>query len=102
LLTVVEALDQRVPPGAWEVLYDEAGHTAEVTPSPALIQGLGKAADAVRTGETVLLALVALGPGGPARAAPATLALVISALKRLGLEEEARAVGLEAMLAQDF
>ncbi|MDP6707220.1 MAG: hypothetical protein QF893_12815 [Alphaproteobacteria bacterium] len=102
MLTLLEALGQRVPSGAWEILYDEADHTAEVTPSAVLIQGLGKASAAARKGETVLLALLALGPGGPARAAPATLRQVISALRRQGLEAEARAVALEAMLAREF
>ncbi len=102
LLTLVAALGRQVPPAAWAALYADAGQTNETTPSPVLLRGLRQAAETKRTGETVLLALITLGAGGPETASPATLAQVIFALQAVGLEMDARAVALEAMLAQDL
>ncbi len=102
LLTVLEALGHTVPEETWSLLYAQAGRTAEATSSPALLRGLARAAESGRRGETVLLALLSLGRAGPGGASATTLAAVIRALGRLGFEAEARAVALEAMLAQEF
>ncbi|MDA1133058.1 MAG: antifreeze protein, partial [Proteobacteria bacterium] len=67
---------------------------------PAVFYALRNAADAGRLGETVLLALLALGDAGSEGAGPATLRLVIDALRRVGFAAEARAIALEAALAQ--
>ena len=53
-----------------------------------------------RGGETVLLALLALGEAGPARADPLVLAAVLPALSAVGLEREARALAIEAAIAR--
>lgn len=65
----------------------------------AVLLALELAARAGRRGETVLLALLALGDGGPGRAAPATLRAVATALAAAGLEREARAIATEAAFA---
>ena len=48
---------------------------------------------------TVLLALLLLGENGPAAAGIATVGPVVSSLASAGLQEEARAIALEAALA---
>ena len=68
-------------------------------PAAALWRGLGAAAAAGAVGETVLMALLALGEAGPAGAHPTMLGAVVDALRRVGLEAEARSVALEAVLA---
>ena len=71
-------------------------------PSPALWLGLENAAAAGRVGETVLLALLALGDLGPGGADPLALRAVIAALSKVGLDEHARAIALEAALVRGF
>jgi hypothetical protein len=59
---------------------------------------LTRTAQERRVGETVLNALVALGPGGPTRAQGQTVARVVKALMAVGLRNEARAIATEAVL----
>jgi hypothetical protein len=59
---------------------------------------IASAAQAGRRGETVLLALVALGGRGLASADGATLAQSLGGLSAVGLHEEARRIGLEAAM----
>ena len=59
---------------------------------------IGTAAQAGRRGETVLLSLVALGGRGLANADSATLAQSLGGLRAVGLEEEARRIGIEAAM----
>ncbi|MBT5413212.1 MAG: hypothetical protein HOK81_01290, partial [Rhodospirillaceae bacterium] len=51
-------------------------------------------------GETILYALLALGSAGPAGADTAVLGRIVPALKRIGLEREARAVAVEAAVGR--
>ncbi len=83
-------------PDAFETdAFDMAAPAADV----AVLLALELAARAGRRGETVLLALLALGDGGPGRAPPATLRAVATALAATGLEREARAIATEAAFA---
>jgi hypothetical protein len=52
-----------------------------------------------RVGETVLLSLVGLNATGLADAEPEWLARVVTSLRRVGLEEEARCLAVEAAIA---
>ena len=52
-----------------------------------------------RIGEIVLLSLIALGEGGPAEAEPIVLSKVIESLSVVGLEDEVRALAIEAAVA---
>lgn len=65
----------------------------------AVLLALEVAAREGRTGEAVLLALLALGGGGPGEAAPATLRSVAVALAAVGMEREARMIATEAAFA---
>jgi hypothetical protein len=92
------ALGYVVPPDAqWAV----SATTAGVVPSGAsaeALTALARTSQEGRLGETVLNALVALGPGGPTRAQGQTVARVVKALIAVGLRDEARALAVEAVL----
>jgi hypothetical protein len=60
---------------------------------------LGEAAAKGRVGETVLLSLVGLNATGLADAEPEWLARVVVSLRRVGLEEEARRLAVEAAIS---
>ncbi len=66
---------------------------------PGLGLALRNAASARRVGETVLFALIALGDRGPGSSDPGALAEALTALRRIGLEEDARALAIEAAIA---
>ena len=59
---------------------------------------ISQAAQAGRRGETVLLALVALGGRGLSNAESATLAQALGGLESVGLQDEARRIGIEAAI----
>ncbi|MGH6894207.1 MAG: hypothetical protein ACREEP_18325, partial [Dongiaceae bacterium] len=59
---------------------------------------IGEAAQAGRRGETVLLALVALGGRGLAASDGVMLAQALGGLGAVGLQDEARHIGLEAAI----
>ena len=99
LARLVDALGGRIDPEVWDRLLLDERQVAARAPAPALETGLRKAAEGGRLGETVLLALLLLGDGGPAAAGMASVGPVISSLVAVGLREEARAIALEAALA---
>ena len=102
LYVLFEALGYQVPADLWAPLYDGPLQRAAAIPVSALRHGLVDAAQGRRVGETVLLALLALGEAGPAAAEPTTLNVVITALRSVGLEREARGLAVEAALAHGF
>src|SRR5688572_2491108 len=59
---------------------------------------ISQAAQSGRRGETVLLALVALGGRGLSNAESATLAQALGGLESVGLQDEARRIGIEAAI----
>ena len=60
---------------------------------------LGEAAAKNRIGETVLLSLVGLNATGLADAEPEWLARAVTSLHRVGLDDEARRLAVEAAIA---
>jgi hypothetical protein len=66
---------------------------------PGLGLALRNAAAARRTGEAVLFALIALGDRGPGLSDPGALAEALAALRQIGLEADARALAVEAAIA---
>ncbi|MGH6960182.1 MAG: hypothetical protein ACREE7_06855, partial [Dongiaceae bacterium] len=78
---------------------------APTAPTPAMPQqnvnlwlDLGEAAAKNRIGETVLLSLVGLNATGLTDAEPEWLARAVASLRRVGLEEEARRLAVEAAI----
>jgi hypothetical protein len=103
LLAVFDGLGEPIP-GGWPVIRDseDAANAAMATapgPDPAVLFGLDEAAGKHRIGETVLLALYALGPTGPAGCDPLSLSRAIEGLRQIGLDSEARAIAVEAAIA---
>lgn len=99
LAATLEALGEYVPDSIWTDLIAGTSHTAMMAPYPSHWFLLGDASSRGRVGETVLLSLVSLGDGGPARADPIVLHHVLKALRTIGLEREVRTMALEAVVA---
>lgn len=78
---------------------------ATTTPAPAAAavnyDAITDAAATGKRGATLLLALNALGAGGPAAAGPELLETIIKAFVRLGLDGEARMLAREALIMGD-
>jgi hypothetical protein len=105
LFMLLQALGHDVPKPLWLPLHQAAalaGPTDRAMAAPALRGGLIDAAADMRIGETVLFALLVLGPQGPAASDPVTLATVVDALRHVGLDTEARQIALEALMANGF
>ncbi len=99
LFTLFESLGAEIPTPLWEELLMDAPLVTAAVPSPAHWSTLAAAARSGRVGETVLLALLSLGEGGPGHANPVVLGHVLRSLVAIGLEIEARAIAVEAALA---
>ena len=99
LALLVDALGGRIDPDVWDLLLVDVQPAVARAPALALAHGLRAAAEEERLGETVLIALLMLGQGGPGAAGLATVGPVVSSLASVGLREEARAIALEAALA---
>ncbi|MFM2129444.1 MAG: hypothetical protein RL477_990 [Pseudomonadota bacterium] len=97
ILSLVEALGAGVPESAWEKLVTATATAPGALPAPGLMAGLRRAAQAGRIGETVLLALSALGAESLAKTDIRVLAPVVRALREAGLEEPARRLAVETV-----
>ncbi len=84
---------------SWSTIAAAADVPARPLPAAALLYALQEASESQRVGETVLLTLVVLGAAGPADSHILALRSAIAALNRLGLGQEARALAIEAALA---
>lgn len=97
LVTVLDALGGDVPIPLWEL----AGKTPQpedgYLPETGILTTLKEAADAGEVGRTLLLAASAFGPNGPQGAHLIALGDGLRALKRVGLDAEARRLALEAL-----
>lgn len=97
-IPLFEALGYPIPPDAQWAL---TANTTGAVPSPEQSQALDAMAQAAtqnRLGETILNALIALGQNGPDHAQGRTVSRVVKALVAVGLQEEARAIAIEAAL----
>ena len=99
LVILVDALGGQIDPEVWDGLLAEGRPMPAQAPTLALLHGLRMAAEGGQLGETLLMALILLGDGGPAAAGLPTVGPVVSGLVSAGLAEEARAIALEAVLA---
>ena len=99
LATVLGALDIDVPVGLWDAAnrapQPASGHLPETGVLAELAQA-GERADAARV---ILLLMRALGPAGPEGANLLALGDGVRALRRVGLETDARQLALEALVA---
>lgn len=95
---VFEALGVAIPDEARLAMLQRPVQMIGSMPEPSVLASLDSAARLGRLGEAVLFSLVALGADGPGSVHPAVLAQTVSALKRIGLEAEARQIAIEALL----
>ncbi len=99
LFGLFDALGDRVGSEEWLALMEGPTTLPGNLPQPALWHAQRIAAEDLRLGETILLSLVSLGPNGPGAVEPTSLYRVIAALRLVGFDDEARALAVEAALA---
>jgi hypothetical protein len=97
-LVLLQAIGLPIPEGYWHRVLDAPKPVPALVPPPAFVPALENAVRAGRLGEVVLLTILMLGPDGTLDAPSATLRDVIAALRSVGLENEGRALALEAAL----
>lgn len=93
-----QALGER-DPLPWSLIAANNEPSRRPLPNAALLYALEEASEGRRVGETVLLSLIVLGEDGPGQSHTLALGSVLEALTRVGLEREARALAIEAALA---
>ncbi|MGH1419333.1 MAG: hypothetical protein ACRBCJ_10800 [Hyphomicrobiaceae bacterium] len=98
LVTVLDALSYQVPIPLWDAASQASQPTGGYLPPTGVLSQLGDAAKQGEVGKVVLLAMKAIGPGGPRNAHMISLGDTVRALKRVGLVEQARQLGVEALL----
>jgi hypothetical protein len=98
LATVLDALDINVPIRLWEAASSTPQPTGGYLPETGALSQLDDGAKKKEIARTVLLSLGTLGPNGPAGAHIIALGDTIRALRRAGLDADARRIGLEAVL----
>lgn len=99
LVTVLDALDYDVPIPLWDAASKTPQPTDGDLPPTGALTALKQAADAGELGRTVLLVASVLGPKGVKGAHLIALGDSLRALKRVGLDREARRLGVEALYA---
>jgi hypothetical protein len=99
LATVLDALDIEVPIALWDAASRTPQPTGGHLPETGVLADLAQAAKGKDVGRVILLAMRTLGPGGPAGANIIALGDAVRALKRIGLEADARGLALEALIA---
>jgi hypothetical protein len=95
---ILAALGAPVNGGAQAFVFANAPQGGARADSGAML-ALAAAVERGATGEGALLAVVAAGEGGPARLDAESLERIIRALRGLRLEEDARRIAAEAILA---
>lgn len=96
-VTVLDAIEYNVPIPVWEMAGSGAQSDAGDLPETGLLSELQAAVQANDRPRTVLLAVLALARGGPSGAHQLALGDALRALKRVGMEREARALAFEAL-----
>ena len=99
LATVLDALAYQVPIPLWDAASRTPQPNTGYLPPTGVLSELQDAAKKKEFGRTVLLVMKALGPAGAEGAHMIALGDSIRALKRAGLEGDARRLGVEALLA---
>jgi hypothetical protein len=98
LVTVLDALGEEVPIPLWELASKTPEPGDGYLPETGVLSALKEASDKGEVGRTVLLAATALGPKGPQEAHLIALGDALRALRRVGLDAEARRIALEALI----
>jgi hypothetical protein len=97
LATVLDALDYHIPIRLWEAASRTPQPAGGHLPPTGVLTELQDAAKKKEFARTVLLAMSALGPEGADKAHMIALGDSVRALRRAGLEADARRLALEAV-----
>ena len=97
IATVLDALAYDVPIPLWEAASRTPQPAGGFLPETGVLSELQDAAKKHEFGRTVLLTMKTLGPNGAEGAHMIALGDSIRALKRAGLEGDARRLGFEAL-----
>ena len=99
-MVLLGAMGINVTEGSWRNLINEGNiYVEEIIPSSALRYQLIDAAENNRIAEVVAISLIMLGSDGPSKSSLISLNAVIRAMRNVGLEEDARAIAIEAAIA---
>ena len=98
LATVLDALDIDVPIGLWDAASRTPQPATGYLPETGVLADLAQSAKRNDAGRTILLVMRTLGPVGPEGANVLALGDAVRALKRIGLEADARQLALEALI----
>ena len=98
LATVLDATDVNVPIPLWEAASRTPQPATGYLPETGVLAQLQDAAKRKDVARTVLLAMRAMGPGTADSAHIIALGDTIRALRRAGLETDARRLGVEALI----
>jgi hypothetical protein len=99
LVTALDALGEEVPIPLWDLAAKTPQPDDGYLPPTGLLSTLKEVADAGDTGRTILLAAASFGPDGPQGAHLIALGDGLRAMKRVGLDAEARRLAFEALYA---
>lgn len=99
LVTVLDALDYQIPIPLWEAASRSPQPSSGHLPETGILSQLQEASAKREHARLVLTAMRALGPDSGEIAHMIALGDTIRALKRAGLEGDARRLGLEALFA---
>ncbi len=108
ILALLAGLGEPVTGDHWAFAWNTGSPLpGDMTPNhsasmAALINALRESSQSLRVAETVFLALACLGDQSPGTASPLILQEIVSALRHIGLDEEARFLALEAALSEDI
>ena len=99
-IAALEALEM-IPPSTdiWHRFAIDDSRDTMTLPMASVWWRLPDAAEDQRIGETALLALIALGSGGPGQCHPVLLSRILEALIAVGLRDEAQRIAAEAVWA---
>ena len=102
LLGLLLAFERELPTEALLAQIEDPAAVWRRAPPQLLMRRLDMAAAEGRIGETVMLALIALAVPDTGFHDPMTVGAAVAALYRIGLEAEARAIAVEALLSREF
>lgn len=98
LATVLDALDIDVPIALWDAASRTPQPASGYLPETGVLADLAQSTQRRDGARAILLVMRSLGPGGAEAANVLALGDAIRALKRIGLEADARRLALEALL----
>lgn len=98
-VSLLDALGITVPLPLWEAAGRIPQPAGGYLPPTGVLGELSKASEQKQAGRTIMIVLQALGPDGPEGSNTLALSDAIRALRRAGLQAQARRLALEALFA---